>query len=75
MDRTGDTAWALNALRDGVPPLWVAETIGWTDPAVRKLAQENGVKVTRDWAAVASKVRETHRLAILHYEFAPKATR
>lgn len=76
MDIESDPAgWAVEALRDGVPPLWVAETIGSTDQAVRKLAADHGVTITREWAGVSAKIRETHRIAMLHYELSPKATR
>ncbi|MTE24858.1 hypothetical protein [Microbacterium sp. ZXX196] len=61
-------------LVEGVPPRWVAESVGWSVDRVRGFAKREGIPITREWAGVSGKIRESMVLRMLHREFEPNVT-
>lgn len=65
----------LLLLREGVPPLWVAEDVGVERSTVSKLSYKYRVKQDLEWAAIQLSVRKDSKLAALHAEIAPRNAR
>lgn len=72
---TPEWEWARRALAEGVPAVWVAESVSIGVKGLRKVAGVHGVSTTSvGFRSVLGHIRGNPALLKLHEEFQPRGT-